>query len=92
MRSRFVGEQESHHQGMGEPDFDAVDEAVPCAFENGEDVMVGGTDMSDVWDRKRGRDVLEQERLEGHVGQTPMSRRVKRAVFPTTWFQSAELS
>ena len=77
---------------MGESDFDAVDESVPRAFENSEDVMIGGTDIfKNKMDRKRGRDVLEQERLEGHVGRTPMSRRVKRAVSPTTWFRSAEL-
>lgn len=33
-------EQDGHDQRMGESDFEAVDQAVPCALENGEVVMV----------------------------------------------------
>ena len=33
-------EQDGHDQSMGESDLEAIDQAVPCALENGEVVMV----------------------------------------------------
>ena len=33
-------EQDGHDQRMGESDLEAIDQAVPCALENGEVVMV----------------------------------------------------
>ena len=35
-----AAKQDGHDQRMGKPDLEAVDEAVPCALENGEVVMV----------------------------------------------------
>lgn len=32
--------EDGHDQRMGKPDFEAVDQAVPCALEDGEVVMV----------------------------------------------------
>jgi len=36
----FSAEQDGHDQLMGKSDLEAVDQAVPCALENGEVVMV----------------------------------------------------
>ena len=35
-----AAKQDGHDQRMGKPDLEAVDQAVPCALENGEVVMV----------------------------------------------------